>query len=350
LHSYFCTFNVVPHALMMGYYFSSHLHNLIGPAIPLAVAAAVLAWHWQTKRVPVPAFAGTATAGKNPDGPSRARPVHFNSPKTGFLTPSSVIAAISVAAIASLIVAGVRSYQEQAAHSARLRASVWPAERAAVMARMQNGQLPTAAFHGTTIDLRSHVNLGLRESANRLENPNVNNLAGLPEGIHTFAGVPFNVAGRIQLSGHSLAEADRAFPSSARNILVGRRVSRIHLLHGACFVSDELRGTTVARLVLHYADGSQGELALIAGDHLLDWWGPIYRTGVPKTRRDPSAPGTDLAWVGSNPRIKRQQPDSSLRLYRSTFTNPHPDKEILVIDYVSAMTDAAPFLVGLTVE
>jgi hypothetical protein len=43
-------------------------------------------------------------------------------------------------------------------------------------------------------------------------------------------------------------------------------------------------------------------------------------------------------------------PESSLRLYRTTFTNPQPDKEIVTMDYVSAMTEAAPFLVGLTVE
>jgi hypothetical protein len=111
-----------------------------------------------------------------------------------------------------------------------------------------------------------------------------------------------------------------------------------------------LRGTAVAKLVLHYSDGTQREIALVAGDHVLDWWGPIYRTGVAKTSCDPAAPGSELAWAGSNPRLKQQQPASSLRLYRSTFANPDPDKEIVTMDYVSTQTDAAPFLVGLTVE
>jgi hypothetical protein len=350
LHSYFYKLDVSPHLFSMGWRFSSRIQEWIGPVIPLVVAAAALAWNWQTRRVLAPAFSGTSSAGTNPDRPPRVRPVHFNSPNTGLLTPSSVIAALFVAAIASLVVSGVRHYRAQAAHYQQLRANVWPAERAAVMARIQSGQLAPAAFHGTTIDLRSQVNLGLRESVNRPKNPNANNLAGLPEGIHTFGGVPFNVAGRIQLRGHDVAEADRAFPSSARNIKVERQVSRIHLLHGACFVGNELRGTAVARLVLHYADGSQREIPIVAGDHLLDWWGPIYRTGAHETARDPAAAGSGLAWVGSNPRIKQQMPESSLRLYRTTFTNPQPDKEIVTMDYVSAMTEAAPFLVGLTVE
>ena len=350
LHSYFYKLGVSPHNFSMGYYFSSQVGELIAPAIPLVVAAAFMAWHWRTKRVLAPAFPGMVSAERNPDGPSRARPIRLNSPKTGLLTPSSVIAALFVAAIAWLIVSGVKHYQGQAAKMAQLRANVWPAERAAVRARIRGMQLPSTTFPGTTIDLRSYVNLGLRDSVNHPENPNANNLAALPEGIHTFGGVPFNVAGRIQLRGRNFADADRAFPAAAKNIKVGRRVSRIHLLQGACFVGNELRGTAVARLVLHYADGSQREIPIVAGDHLLDWWGPIYQTGATPAARDPAAPGSDLAWVGSNPRIKQQMPESSLRLYRSTFTNPEPDREIVTIGYVSAMTEAAPFLVGLTVE
>jgi hypothetical protein len=350
LHSYFYKLGVSPHNFSMGYSFSSRVQELIAPAIPLVVAAAFMAWHWRTKRVLAPAFPGMAPAEQNPDGPSRARPIRLNSPKTGWLTPSSVIAAVFVAAIAWLIVTGVQHYQEQAAKRAHLRANVWPAERAAVMARIHSGQLPPAAFPGTTLDLHSHVNLRLRETFNHPENPNANNLTGFPEGIHTFGGVPFNISGRVQLRGHNLKEIDRAFPASARSIRVGLQASRIHLLHGACFVGPELRGTAVAKLVLHYADGSHQEMAIAAGDHLLDWWGPIYQTGVAKAEREPTAPGTDLAWVGTNPRLIQEQSGSSLRIYRSTFANPHPDREIVSIDYVSALTDAAPFLLGLTVE
>ena len=48
--------------------------------------------------------------------------------------------------------------------------------------------------------------------------------------------------------------------------------------------------------------------------------------------------------------IKRQRAEQSLRLYKSTFENPQPNVEIETIDYVSAMTPAAPFMLGLTVE
>jgi len=32
------------------------------------------------------------------------------------------------------------------------------------------------------------------------------------------------------------------------------------------------------------------------------------------------------------------------------WKNPHPDKNVLSIDYVSAMTDVTPFCVAITVE
>ena len=105
----------------------------------------------------------------------------------------------------------------------------------------------------------------------------------------------------------------------------------------------------IAKLILHYEDGSTGELALVSGEHLLDWWGPI-RTKTGDGFDEPKAPGTELAWAGSNAWIRRQRPEASLRLYKSTFDNPRPALAISTIDYRSTMTKAAPFLVGLTVE
>ena len=49
-----------------------------------------------------------------------------------------------------------------------------------------------------------------------------------------------------------------------------------------------------------------------------------------------------------NPPAERH--DVKLRLFDTMFASPEPDKEIKTIDYVSAMADSAPFIVGLTVE
>ena len=173
------------------------------------------------------------------------------------------------------------------------------------------------------------------------------NLASLPAGRQIFAGVPFDITGRVQLFGRDQAGSRKWFPARIRNLPIGARCNRLQLLHGACDVSGY--GQPVARLVLHYADGSTAEIPIIAGEHLLDWWGPIYQTENGE-EPNPTAPGTELAWAGSNASIKKRSPDFSLRLYRSAFANPHPELAIKTIDYLSALTQTAPFMVGLTLE
>ena len=46
-------------------------------------------------------------------------------------------------------------------------------------------------------------------------------------------------------------------------------------------------------------------------------------------------------WVGRNAATKEAK--IYLRLYLSVWENPHPDKTVASLDYVSAMTVAAPF-------
>ena len=54
------------------------------------------------------------------------------------------------------------------------------------------------------------------------------------------------------------------------------------------------------------------------------------------------------AWEGKNE--PAQGFNASIRLYLATWNNPHPDKAVVSIDYISAQTDAAPFCVAMTVE
>jgi hypothetical protein len=150
--------------------------------------------------------------------------------------------------------------------------------------------------------------------------------------------------------GRKLLETNAAFPVCARNLEIARKCRRIHLLHGASGITPEMAGTEIARLVVHYADGSQVRIPIVAGGNAQDWWGPIYETEAGKNGRNPSAAGSELAWAGGNPWINQEKPEQSLRLYKSTFENPRPGVEISAIDYVSTVTIAAPFLVGLTVE
>jgi hypothetical protein len=224
---------------------------------------------------------------------------------------------------------------------------VWPAERAATLQHLAARQSAKECANPILIDLQARTNASLLSTADGVAGARENNLAELSSGVHNFAGVPFDVEGRIQLLGKRLIESGRRFPAEVKHISISRRCARIHLLHGASAARN--LDENIARLVLYYQDGSRAEISIVAGRDVLDWWGPIYNTEA-GDQRNTTSPTTELAWTGSNPWIRKRAPELSLRLYRSTFANPHPDREIASMDYVSTLSEAAPFLVGLTIE
>jgi hypothetical protein len=194
------------------------------------------------------------------------------------------------------------------------------------------------------VDLGRYYTAKLTDSLNSPTSVQQNNLANLPKGRQVFQGVPFEIGGVVQLSGKKAQEWGRnEFPEAVKNILVGKRCAQIHLLHGAGGVFDN-DDVTVAKLVIHYADKSVREIDIKNGVHVRDWWG------------EPNQPisGTNsvLAWTGTNPALKVYggAKPGSLRIYSTSFKNPLPGKSITSIDYISAMANSSPFLIGLTVE
>jgi hypothetical protein len=83
---------------------------------------------------------------------------------------------------------------------------------------------------------------------------------------------------------------------------------------------------------------------------LLDIWGPICTSEVPLRERCLSSPGTELPLASNRVPQEKSEMLNSVRLYKSRFENPRPGAEILTIDYISTRTEAAPFLLGLTIE
>lgn len=243
------------------------------------------------------------------------------------------------------------AYRKENARMAKWRLNTWPAERRREEARIQSRQQTDTTVHATTIDLKPYINAALTDSpASPPGNTDANNLAELPSGVNVYAGVPFDVAGLIQLNSTVMTTYfKKNYPNEVDHIRIGRPCAKLHLFHGANAVLARDFGSVVAKLVLHYSDGSMREINLVAGEHVFDWWTPLFTTGV-NPRCLKTAPGTERAWKGSNPLLKMSQPDESLVLYKSTFDNPQPDATLASLDYVSTMTEVAPFLVGLTVE
>ena len=167
-----------------------------------------------------------------------------------------------------------------------------------------------------------------------------NNLARLPAGHRIFDGVRFDVAGIIQLAnGIDITQTNNPYPASVEGIPVNRFCHRLHLLHGTAERADDQ--TVVANLVLHYADGSTGKCDIIYGQQVYDWW--FEGDGNP-----PLAGNTRIAWVGDNPTATSR--GCRIRVFKTSFINPKPDMRIQTIDFVSALTPSAPFLLALTEE
>jgi hypothetical protein len=241
--------------------------------------------------------------------------------------------------------------------------AVWRGHQAGLAAPQRNGrgradpllledevktaQKQKTTVNETTIDLKNYVNATLSEPVASGPNLHGNTLEELPPGVHVYDGVPFDVSGTLQVTGPGILTRGQPVPDAINGIKIGRQFNKLHVLHGAGNVGPKIFGSVLAELVLHYADGSRRELDLVAGEHVLNWWGAVRQPNLPRVEKS----GTKIAWIGSNPAIKESpKPGNVLHLYHTTFDNPQPGIEVTTIDYVSGHSTGSPFLVGLTVE
>ena len=185
------------------------------------------------------------------------------------------------------------------------------------------------------VDLAAVYNVGLEEGWQPLRSLDESpmNLRDLPAGLHTLGGVRFDVRGMVQL--RRVAADCEAFPERV-SIPVGRRGSRLHLLHGTRWMADE--DAMVAKVVVHFTDGPPSEFAIRYGRHVRQA-DDIDRLG--------GCPEGQLAW--RSPAAMGGAAHGS-RLYVSMFRLGGEDRVADRIEYVSTLTRSAPFLVALTLD
>jgi beta-galactosidase len=196
--------------------------------------------------------------------------------------------------------------------------------------------IPTMQNRGPAfVDLTNHFNQKLKEGFNSGRYPG-NNLASLPTGTQTFAGVKFRIsAGLIQLGSSSY----KGKPEKVEGIKVGRKLERLHFLHATSFSAPD--GTVIAKYVIHYADKTKSEVEVTYGKDVVDWW--AYSGQQAPTRGK-------TAWEGQNEPAKGF--DAKIKLYLMSWKNPHPMKKVVSLDFVgtAAETGAAPFCVAITAD
>jgi hypothetical protein len=178
-----------------------------------------------------------------------------------------------------------------------------------------------------TVNLSSYCNIGLNESL----------IGGSSFPSMSFASVPFEVSGIIQLSSQRGAVQGRNFPESVTGIKVESACKTLNVLHAARW--NAASQTKIATLTLNYADGDKREIPIVYGKHVCDWL---------DNQENPSDESTTVAWTGANRVTKAAGTD--LRIYKTTFVNPRPGATIASVDFVSARKEAAPLLLGLTLE
>ena len=120
---------------------------------------------------------------------------------------------------------------------------------------------------------------------------------------------------------------------------MGRRCRRIHFLHAAGYNAPE--GSRIGAYVLRFVGGETREFPLVHSQNThCCLWSP-WRARELGTNCVP-------AWHGSN--ADSEAMNAELHLYRTTWENPLPEREITTIDFVSDLGSATPFLVAITVE
>lgn len=183
------------------------------------------------------------------------------------------------------------------------------------------------------------VSLDLRRQANMeivtFDTSSGGGLAELPRGENTLAGVKFQVGPKVVQLASSSAR-DR--PEKVEGIAVDRKIVRLYVLHSSQ-TSWVPGGTRVGEYRLHYEDGSSAVFPIVYGEDLRDWW--CGDDHYPATR-------AKVVWTGNN--VRSAQARNTLRLCLRVWENPHPEKKVTSLEYVSAVTRCAPFCVAITAE
>jgi hypothetical protein len=159
-------------------------------------------------------------------------------------------------------------------------------------------------------------------------------LATYPEGRQNIGGVEFDVRGLIHLTGKNFPIS---FLERVDNIVVNQKCAKIHFLHGAMYGAPE--GVTVAIYVVHQGSGHT-EIPIVYGKDVKTRWFD--------SRQKSELDSPKVAWT--SPPNSVGTAGKSLRLYRTTWSNPNPDLEVNSISFVSYLTESAPFLVAITLE
>lgn len=148
----------------------------------------------------------------------------------------------------------------------------------------------------------------------------------VPRGMQTLSGIPFRIAGLIQLWGAGPEGIGRHYRETVEGIPAAGKFQTFYVLHATSFTTSE--GTPIAEVVFRYADGSSATNQIRYGTDSRDWWQPLSESNPLPTNS-----ASKVVWRGDHPSL----PDwvKSLRLFGMAIPNPKPDNEVRSVDLIS---------------
>ncbi len=148
---------------------------------------------------------------------------------------------------------------------------------------------------------------------------------------------------RVEPAGTAFQGMWDRYPKRVTGVTVGRPVQRLQVLHGVWSQTRIQDGKAIGSFVWHFADGSHRETEILYGRDVRNW---CQGGNSPDLQRE--CERGRVVWEGANPVANMK--GETRRLYLTPYENPQPDIEVTSLDFVSKGTQAAPFLVAITVE
>jgi hypothetical protein len=165
----------------------------------------------------------------------------------------------------------------------------------------------------------------------------------VPRGVTVFDGVPFDMSGKLDLTGLGRARDGEFQPAQVGEIPVNQKFTYLHLIHGTTYTSPD--GSPVSSIVLRYRNGETRKLFIHYGVHVRNWY--LETVEQDSTLRDPNSV---VAWSGPLGSGSINQVALSTRLFKTVFANPLPNEEVLGLELHSLFARANSVIVAMTLE
>jgi hypothetical protein len=158
------------------------------------------------------------------------------------------------------------------------------------------------------------------------------NLSTLPRGRQVLEGVEHDLRGLVQLASTLLEARELHFQRAVEDIPIGRRCARLHFLHAADCAAEA--GLPLATYTIRRGDGNEEAIPISYGTELLSW----------DALTVPEAMKGGVVWRGTSP------VGDPVWLFRTSWTNTHPELTVESVTLMSALAGCAPFVVAITAE